>query len=145
MDHFDFNTLNDEHRNDLGEGTTSAGSADLALTGATESLDALDGGNTGSTDTPALTSSTGKGKHGKKHHDEPAPAPAVEPVVGDVGDVDLSTPLAPTHDENKGFMRYLRSWRSPAASPEWRTGPSPPARSARTRARTAPTSSPTAP
>ncbi|HDR9033341.1 TPA: hypothetical protein QDB07_000790 [Burkholderia vietnamiensis] len=107
MDNFDFNTLHDEHRNDQGEGTTSTYSADLALTGATQSLDARGGGNASSTDTPALTAASSKGKHGKKYQDEPAPAPAVEPVAGDVGDVDLSTPLAPTHDENKGFMRYL--------------------------------------
>ena len=34
---------------------------------------------------------------------DPAPAP----VVVDVEDVDLSKPLAPTHDENKGFMRFM--------------------------------------
>ncbi|MCA8148167.1 hypothetical protein [Burkholderia vietnamiensis] len=28
-------------------------------------------------------------------------------VIPDVDDVDLSKPLAPTHDENKGFMRFM--------------------------------------
>ncbi|WP_416268318.1 hypothetical protein SD235_11770 [Burkholderia cepacia] len=28
-------------------------------------------------------------------------------VIRDVDDVDLSKPLAPTHDENKGFMRFM--------------------------------------
>lgn len=50
---------------------------------------------------------TVKGKHGKKDHAEPAPAPVAPVGVPDVEDVDLSTPLAPTHDENKGFMRFM--------------------------------------
>ncbi|MCA8448978.1 hypothetical protein [Burkholderia vietnamiensis] len=92
MDDFNFNTLHDHdgEQHDHLDNTGSAGG---------ESAPLLD---THTTDTPEVTST--KGKHGKKHQDEPAPA-VVETV--DTGDVDLSKPLAPTHDENKGFMRYL--------------------------------------
>lgn len=99
MSDFNFNDLHDGQ--DHGEqhdhlGTTGSASGD--------SLPALD---THSIDTPEVTSSTSSGKHGKHgkkdHPVEPAPAP--EAV--DVGDVDLSTPLAPTYDASKGFLRYL--------------------------------------
>lgn len=85
---FDFNTLNDQH-SDGAQGNDQGTF------------------NTELHDAPAMDLEGAKGKHekhGKKHQDEPAPA-VVEAV--DTGDVDLSKPLAPTHDENKGFMRYL--------------------------------------
>lgn len=53
----------------------------------------------------ALDTTASKGGKHKKDHVEPAPAP-VEVEV-EVEDLDLSTSLAPTHDENKGFMRFM--------------------------------------
>jgi len=99
---FDFNSLSDhsDHSNDALHEAHVQARADVAP---------LDEHGTGNdlADTTIVTedspiASTGKGKHGKKHHDEPAPAP-----VADVEEVDVLVPLAPTHDENKGFMRFM--------------------------------------
>ncbi|WP_396329324.1 hypothetical protein [Burkholderia anthina] len=103
---FDFNTLNDqhgdgEHGNDQGTPTTDLHDAhvlDLS------SANGETGSTTAGTTTPEVTSTTtSKGKHGKKHQDEPAPAP----VAVDTGDVDLSTPLAPTMGEGNTFLRFM--------------------------------------
>ncbi|MCA8287616.1 hypothetical protein [Burkholderia vietnamiensis] len=47
--------------------------------------------------TPDTFGKTGTAKVGKAH----------AAALPEVDDVDLSKPLAPTHDENKGFMRFM--------------------------------------
>ena len=47
--------------------------------------------------TPDTFGKTGTAKGGKAH----------AAALPEVDDVDLSKPLAPTHDENKGFMRFM--------------------------------------
>lgn len=107
---FDFNSLSDQSNEQsdvaLHEAHVQA-RADVAPLDEHGTGNDLTGTMVATEDSPVASTgaSTGKGKHdkhGKKHHDEPAPAP-----VADVEEVDVLVPLAPTHDENKGFMRFM--------------------------------------